>query len=149
MKYWRFIFFALAFLLGITWFIRQITSGPEDVYEPLLKNGVVFKGVVLKADVSNNHAFGVLHLKVVSSSVSVFNKKASLGLKYPYQIRKGEAELYAIVADIEAGDTVAVNSDKQLLTYHLAKSKESYQSDLFMVRDPSNIEYMEQYTAFK
>lgn len=123
-------------------------SGKETIkLNDSLNNNVVFEGVVVRIQKSTNHAFGIITLKHVKSSVDEFNKQIKGGV-YPYRITGNTAELYCTVSvDRKLGDSVKVVSKDLTIYYNPQNSRE--EGSLYVITDPYNIGYVKENTVFK
>jgi uncharacterized protein with FMN-binding domain len=114
--------------------------------ERLMKNNIVFEGVVTNTKVSGNHAFGIIELKLSQSNTTEFNKKINDGI-YPYKIKGNVAEIYCTVSiERKKGDTVKVVSNEETVYYNYKNSKEV--GDIYIVTDSNNIEFVNKNTFF-
>lgn len=112
-----------------------------------LCDNVLFYGVIMNIQKSTNHAFGIITLKILNSSVHEFNKQIKGGI-YPYRITGDKAELYCTVSvDRKLGDSVKVVSKDSVIYFNPQKSKEK--GSLYIVTSPYNIEYVKEHTIFK
>ncbi len=113
----------------------------------LLNNNVVFEGKITKIQKSNNHAFGIITLLHLKSSVNEFSKKAKSGI-YPYRISNNLIELYCTVSvDRKIGDLIRVISKDFTIYYNPQNSNEK--GSLYVINDSYNIGYVKENTQFK
>jgi hypothetical protein len=112
-----------------------------------LHNNVEFEGYVTGFEQSNNHAFGVIHLKLTKSNTQEFNKTLNKGI-YPYRIKGDIAELYCTVSiERKKGDIVKLISNDETIYYNPENSNE--EGSIFIIVDPSNINFVTKNTVFK
>ena len=138
------LFIFLAIFLFIFF---KISKKELQENERLMKNNIVFEGVVTNTKVSGNHAFGIIELKLSKSSVAEFNKKINDGI-YPYKIKGNIAEIYCVVSiERKKGDIIKVISNEETVYYNFEKSKEV--GDIYIVTDSNNIEFVKKNTIFK
>lgn len=74
MKYLRFVILFLGFI-GVMIYLTATGSEEYEEKNKVLKNGIIFEGVVTDIKISNNHGFGILTVNVLSSTVKNFSKK--------------------------------------------------------------------------
>jgi len=79
MKYLRFI---ILFIIFIGMIIYVTTIGSEEYAEnnKVLRNGVVFEGIVTDIKTSNNHGFGILTVNIFKSTAKEFSRKLDYGI---------------------------------------------------------------------
>lgn len=112
-----------------------------------LQNNVEFEGYVTGFEQSDNHAFGVIHLKLTKSNTREFNKVIKEGI-YPYRIKGNIAELYCTVSvERKKGDIVKLISEEETVYYNPQNSKE--EGSIFIITDPYNIDFVKEHTVFK
>lgn len=146
MRYLLYVILLIGFFYLIFYYNQK--SGEETIkLNDSLNNNVLFEGVVVRIQKSTNHAFGIITLKHVRSSVDKFNKQIKGGI-YPYRVTGDSAELYCTVSvDRKLGDSVKVVSKDLTIYYNPQKSKE--EGSLYVITDPYNIEYVKENTVFK
>ena len=146
MKYLRFV---ILFIVFIGMVIYLSTTGTKEYTEnnKILKNGVVIGGTVADIKISNNHGFGILSVNVSNSTVKEFSKKLEHGI-YPYQINGNQAEIYLpIFIERQIGDSVKLDSDKQIIYYKGKKSKD--EGEVYIITEPTDIDFVKENTLFK
>ncbi|MBL3549459.1 hypothetical protein [Chryseobacterium sp. KMC2] len=112
-----------------------------------LRNNIEFVGYVTGFEQSDNHAFGVIHLKLTKSNTQEFNKIIKGGI-YPYRIKGDIAELYCTVSvERKKGDIVKLISKEQTIYYNPQNTKE--EGSIFIITDPYNINFVKEHTVFK
>jgi hypothetical protein len=112
-----------------------------------LNNSIAFEGTITKIRRSTNHAFGIIELKLIRSSVKEFDKKVEEGI-YPYKIRDGKAEVYCTVSvERKLGDSVNVVSKDHTIYFNPQNSKE--EGSLYILNDAYNISFVKENTIFK
>jgi len=115
--------------------------------ERYLRNNIEFEGYVIGFEQSDNHAFGVIHLKLTKSNTQEFNKVIKKGI-YPYRIKGDIAEVYCTVSvERKRGDIVKLISEAQTVYYNPQNSKE--EGSIFIITDPYNIDFVKKHTIFK
>jgi hypothetical protein len=145
-RYLVYAILLIGFFCSIFYYNQK--SGEETIkLNDSLNNNVLFEGVVVRIQKSTNHAFGIITLKHVRSSVDEFNKQINGGI-YPYRVTGDSAELYCTVSvGRKLGDSIKVVSNDLTIYYNPQKSKE--EGSLYVITDPYNIEYVEENTVFK
>jgi len=124
-------------------------TGTEEYAEKnkVLKNGVIFEGIVTDIKISRNHSFGILTLNIANSNVKNFSKKLEAGI-YPYQIKDKQAEIYLpIFTERQIGDSVKLISDKEIIYYNGKKSKD--EGEVYVITNPTDIDFVKENTMFK
>ncbi len=124
-------------------------TGTEEYAEKnkVLKNGVIFDGIVTDIKISRNHSFGILTLDIANSNVKNFSKKLKEGI-YPYQIKDKQAEIYLpIFTERQIGDSVKLISDKEIIYYNGKKSKD--EGEVYIITNPTDIDFVKENTMFK
>ncbi|MFL9834100.1 hypothetical protein [Chryseobacterium terrae] len=112
----------------------------------VLNNNIEFTGYVTDLRVSNNHAFGIIQLKLTESSVNIFNDSLQSGI-YPYKILGDVAEVYTTISgDLDYNDTISVKSKE--IIYEQTESHPKYISGLNVIEDSGNIKYVKKKTFF-
>jgi hypothetical protein len=145
----RYLRFVILFIVFIGLIIYLSTTGTKEYTEnnKILKTGIVFEGTVTDIKISNNHGFGILTVSVFNSNVKEFSKKLKHGI-YPYQIKRKQAEIYLpIFIERQIGDSVKLISDKQIIYYKGKKSKD--EGDIYIITEPTDIEFVKENTMFK
>lgn len=148
MKDWiRFpIMICLFIIMGICININDAENAEKR--DKVLNNNIEFKGYVIDLRTSNNHAFGIIQLKLTESSVNIFNDSLKNGI-YPYRIVGNIAEIYTTIpADIDYYDTISVKSKSHEINFEATKSHKKYTSELYVVEDSENIKYVKKKTLF-
>ncbi|MFY7816403.1 MAG: hypothetical protein ACOVRK_14575 [Chryseobacterium taeanense] len=146
MKYLRFIIMFIVFVGMVIYFKK---TGTEEYAEKnkVLKNGVIFDGIVTDIKISRNHSFGILTLDIANSNVKNFSKKLKEGI-YPYQIKDKQAEIYLpIFTERQIGDSVKLISDKEIIYYNGKKSKD--EGEVYIITNPTDIDFVKENTMFK
>lgn len=119
------------------------------IYSKMLHNNIKFEGEILNFRRSNNHGFGIIYLKVLKSNTSIFEKKISSNLIYPYIINDSLAEVYTYISTVRAnGEIVSVDSDRRRVTYSGGNKIDTI-SGINMITESPDIEFVEKYTHFK
>lgn len=144
-RYLLYAILLIGFFCSIFYYEQK--SGKEIIkLNDSLNNNVLFVGVIVKIQKSTNHAFGIITLKHVRSSVDEFNKQIEGGI-YPYRFTGDMAELYCTVSvDRKLGDSVKVVSKDLTIYYNPQKSNEK--GSLYVVVDPYNVKYVKENTVF-
>lgn len=128
-------------------YLRKTGTKEYDENNKVLKNGIIFEGVVTDIKISRNHSFGVLTVNVFNSNVKEFSKKLKHGI-YPYQIKGEQAEIYLpIFIERQIGDSVKLVSNKQIIYYKGEKSKD--EGDVYIITEPEDIDFVKENTMFK
>jgi hypothetical protein len=115
----------------------------------LMKNNIEFSGIITNLNVSGNHAFGILQLKITETNRNLF--KSSLGSEiYPYTIKDSVAEIYTHIAlpEIEKGYKVVVNSNNQTITVYDGY-KFLYEWEISMVIGETDMEFVKKYSILQ
>lgn len=142
----RYIFLLLVFVFMVFYLVKDSDKHMKKMNK-YLDNSIIFEGQVNRIQVSNNHAFGILELKIIQSNVKEFDQKPKNGI-YPYKIRNGIAELYGTVSiERKAGDYVKVVSNEHIIYFNPQDSKEK--GSLYLLSDPNNIDFVKKNTCFK
>jgi len=146
MKYMRYIILVIIFVCIVIYFNKQ--SNIEQIKSNnYLNNSLVFEGVVTRLKASDNHAFGIIELKITKSNVKDFNKIFKNGI-YPYRIKGNLAELYCTVSiERKLGDMVKVVSNESTIYYNAEKDTE--QGSIYIITDIYNINFVKENTIFK
>lgn len=146
MKYLRYIILLAFLVIVIIYYNRSADDAMKQSAE-YLNNNVEFEGYVTHFEKSNNHAFGVLKLKLTKSNTQQFNKILTKGI-YPYRINGDVAELYCTVSvERKKGDKIKLVSNEQTIYYNPEKSTEK--GSIFIIVDPYNIDFVKANTLFK
>jgi hypothetical protein len=146
MKYLKYIIL-LTFLMVLIIYYNKSANIEMKQSADYLHNNVEFEGYVTGFEQSNNHAFGVIHLKLTKSNTSEFNKTLKRGI-YPYKIKGDTAELYCTVSvERKKGDIIKLISNTQTVYYNLQNIRE--EGSIFIVTDPYNIDFVKKNTLFK
>ncbi len=146
MRYLKFIILFLGFV-GMMIYLTATGSEEYEEKNKILKNGIIFEGIVTDIKISNNHGFGILTINVLDSTVKNFSKKLDKGI-FPYQIEGNQAEIYLpIFLQRQIGDSVKLVSDKQIIYYKGKKSKD--EGEVYIITETTDIDYVEKNTMFK
>jgi len=137
----------LGFLIAVVIYYNRSSDVAMKKSSEYLHNNVEFEGCVTGFEQSDNHAFGVIHLKLTKSNTPEFNKIIKNGI-YPYRIKGDIAELYCTVSvERKKGDIVKLVSNEQTIYYNPQDSKE--EGSLFIITDTYNIAFVKKNTMFK
>ena len=148
LKYLRYVVL-LGFLVAVVIYYNRSSDVAMKKSSEYLHNNVEFEGYVTGFEQSDNHAFGVIHLKLTKSNTPEFNKIIKNGI-YPYRINGDIAEIYTTIsADLDYYDTISVNSKSHEIEFKATKSHKRYVSDLYVIEDPGNIKYVKKKTDFE
>lgn len=146
LKYLKY-FILLAFLIVVVIYYNKSSDIAMKQSAQYLHNDIEFEGYVTSFEQSNNHAFGIIRLKLTKSNVKEFNKTIEKGI-YPYKIKGDIAELYCTVSvERKEGDNVKLISNQQTVYYNPQNSKE--EGSIFIIVDPYNIDFVKEHTMFK
>ena len=151
MKYLRYLkyiiiiaFFPLVFI-----FYNKSADAARKESAEYLQNNVKFEGYVTDFKQSNNHAFGVIYLKLTKNNTQSFNKIWTKGI-YPYRINGDIAELYTTIPDgLQKLDSYIINSNAHVYRYTEKIDNKSFTSDLYIIVDPYDIDFVKANTLFK
>lgn len=117
-------------------------------YDTLMKNNFHFEGIITKIQVSNNHAFGILQLKVTKSNINEYRPKLEDAL-FPYVIKDSIAEVYTgIYVGYKIGDKVIVDSNKIAIEFFEGNTRID-KGDIFITTETADIDYVKKHTVFK
>ena len=146
LKFLRYVVL-LGFLVAVVIYYNRSSDVAMKKSSEYLHNNVEFEGYVTGFEQSDNHAFGVIHLKLTKSNTPEFNKIIKNGI-YPYRIKGDIAELYCTVSKKKKkGDIVKLVSNEQTIYYNPQDSKE--EGSLFIITDTYNIAFVKKNTMFK
>lgn len=146
MKYLSYIVLLIIFICMVFYFLKQSNKEARKSND-YLNNNIVFEGTITNIRRSTNHAFGIIELKLIRSSVKEFDEKIEEGI-YPYKIRDGKAELYCTVSiERKLGDSINVVSKDHTIYFNPQNSNE--EGSLYILHDPYNISFIKENTMFK
>ena len=114
----------------------------------LMKNNIVFSGIITNLNISNNHAFGIMTLKITETNNHLF--KSSKGNEiYPYSINDSVAEVYHFIPlEIKKGYKAVVNSNDKIISIYDG-NKFLYEWEISIVSSDIDIEFVKQHTIMK
>jgi hypothetical protein len=139
----------LGFLVTVIIYYNKSADAEMKQSADYLRNNVEFRGYVTGFEQSDNHAFGVIHLKLTKSNIREFNKTLKKGI-YPYRIKGDIAELYTEIPDgLQKSDTYIVNSNTRTYSFTEKIDNKSYTSELYIILDLYNIDFVKEHTVFK
>lgn len=149
MKNWiRFPILICLFIVMII-YSNKIEAENTEKRDSVLNNDVQFKGYVVDFRTSNNHAFGLIRLKLTESSVNIFNDSLTTGI-YPYRINGDIAEIYTTISDgLDYNDTISVNSKSHEIEFNETKNHKKFVSELYVIEDFDNIKFVKKKTEFQ
>lgn len=144
-KYTPIIFVAFFIIIIIVYFL---SSKEVQKKNDLLNNNVRFSGIITKLNVSRNHAFGILQLKIIETNNNLF--KSSLGdIIYPYAIKGSVAEIYHYIPlEIKEGYKVLLNSNNKTISFYDG-NKFLYQSDINIITEEIDVEFVKKHSIFE
>lgn len=146
MRYLRYTILLAFLVIAVIYYNKSANVAMKQSTE-YLHNNVEFEGYVTGFEQSNNHAFGVVHLKLTKSNTQEFNKTLKKGI-YPYRIKGDIAELYCTVSvERRKGDIIKLVSNEQTIYYNPKNSKE--EGSIFIIVDPYDIDFVKEHTVFK
>ena len=147
MKYLRF-FIVFVFFIVMVLYVNSTGSKEYDEENKVMENNVSFKGFVIDIKQSNNHAFGIISLKLTESSVKEFKDSLKNGI-YPYRLQGSLAELYTIIPDgINYGDSVSLKSTERNSHFYYVKTRQKSEGYIWVVTEPEDIEFVKNNTIF-
>lgn len=149
MKNWiRFSILICLFIVMII-YNNKIEAENTKKRDSVLNNEVQFKGYVVDFRTSNNHAFGLIRLKLAESSVDTFNDSLTTGI-YPYRINGDIAEIYTTISDgLDYNDTISVNSKSHEIEFKETKNHKKFVCELYVIEDFDNIKFVKKKTEFQ
>lgn len=149
MKNWiRFPILICVFIVLIV-YSNKIEAENAEKRDSILNNDLQFKGYVVDFRTSNNHAFGLIRLKLTESSVVTFNDNLKKGI-YPYRINGDIAEIYTTISDgLDYNDTISVNSKSHEIEFKETKNHKKFVSELYVIEDFDNIKFVKEKTEFQ
>ncbi|GJN58630.1 hypothetical protein ELAN_21850 [Elizabethkingia anophelis] len=148
MKYLKYLIL-FSFFIGVIIYYNKRSDIAMKQSAEYLRNNVEFEGYVTGFEQSNNHAFGIIHLKLTKSNISEFNKIIDQGI-YPYKIKDGMAELYTSIPEgLQKNDIYIINSNRHKYSFIDKTQKNTYISDLFIITDSFDIDFVKKNTEFK
>lgn len=146
LKYFKYIIL-LGFLVAVVIYYNKRSAIAMRQSADYLHNNIEFEGYVTGFEKSDNHAFGVIHLKLTKSNVTKFDKKIENGI-YPYKIEGNIAEVYCTVSvERKKGDIVRLVSNNETIYYNPQNSNEK--GSIFIILDSYNINFVKEHTIFK
>lgn len=146
MKYLKYII-GLILFIGIIIFLNKTGSEEYAEKNKILKNGVVFEGVITGIQRSHNHSFGILSVNISQSNVNAFSAKPEQGI-YPYRIRGKQAEIYApLFIQRQIGDHVKLISDEETVYYKGAESSDK--GEIYIITESGDIDFVKENSRFR
>ena len=143
----------MAILLGFVavFVIIVYQSSKKEILQndKTIKNNIVFSGIITNLNVSGNHAFGILQLKIIETNNNSFNFNTQNYI-FPYKIKDSIAEIYTHISipEIEKGYKVVVNSNNKTITV-FDGDKFLYEWDIYFVKENRDINFVKENTIFK
>lgn len=116
-------------------------------YDDLFKNDIRFEGVITKIQVSNNHTFGILQIKLTKSDTTEYDPKLD-GALFPYTIKDSIAEVYTYIVEKKIGQRVVVNTNERIAEFFDGNTSID-KGDLFIWSDTWNLDYVKKHTVFR
>ncbi|GAB3517335.1 hypothetical protein GCM10027442_36470 [Emticicia fontis] len=105
----------------------------QKKFDKYLHNNIEFEGLVTDLKRTNNHSFGIMQLKLLSTNVEYFNDSVPEGI-FPYRIQGDIAEVYGTVSyERKLNDTLKIVSNERRIYINSFSSKET--SDLTIIYD--------------
>lgn len=148
MKYARYIILLVIFISITVYFNSNSDKKWEDL-DKYLDNNVLFEGVVMNVKQSNNHAFGIIQLKLTKSNIKEFNKVIKEGI-YPYRIKGDVGELYTAIPDgLKKFDFFIVDSNSHKYKFEYKKERKIYNSVIYIIIDTYDIDFVKDNTIFR
>ncbi len=136
-------------LVGMIIYLKKTGTQEYAKKNEVLDNDVNFSGHVIAVKQSNNHAFGIIILKIIQSNVNNFNDKLKNSI-YPYRIQENIAELYTIIPDgIQEGDIVNLKSKEKNSHFYYVKTKQKSEGYIWVITEPLDIDFVKENTIFK
>lgn len=116
-------------------------------FDARLTNHVRFSGEVISLDVSRNHAYGVIGIKVDGANITAFNDSVKSAV-FPYKIRNGYAEFYGYVPiEAKVGFRAVLDSDKRILNIY-DHDKLVTRSGIAISFEDDNVEFVRRTAKF-
>lgn len=139
----------LGFVAIIVMVVYQSSKKELQTNGKLITNNIAFSGVITNLNVSENHAFGILQLKILETNNNSYNFKAQNYI-FPYQIKDSIAEIYTHIStlEIKKGYRAVVNSNNKTITV-FDGAKLLYEWDIYIVKDETDINFVKENTIFE
>lgn len=144
-KYTTIVFVVFFVIILIVYFLSGKVIEKND---NLLNNNVKFSGIITNLNVSRNHAFGILELKMIETNNNLF--KSSLGDRiYPYAIKGSVAEIYHYIPlEIKEGYKVLLNSNNKTISFYDG-NKFLYESDISIITEGTDVEFVKKHSILE
>lgn len=99
-------------LLIVNSIIQNKNWEKEKKIHDLISNDIKFSGVITDLNISRNHDFGVITIKIKETNRKEFNPIINTKHILPYTIKDSAAEIYITVSsNLKKGDFVKVDSN--------------------------------------
>ncbi|RBL93165.1 hypothetical protein [Chitinophaga flava] len=120
----------------------------DDKYNSLFKNHIRFSGKIVSLNVSGNHAYGIIRIKVEKTNTNAFTDSIHSAV-FPYKIKEGYAEFYGYVpVTTKTGYDILLDSDKRILEIY-DHEKNISTSGVNVSFESDNIMFVNRHTMFK
>ena len=129
--------------------VLKVSKMEIEKEDELLKNDIVFSGIITNLNVSKNHAFGILQLRIIKANNHSF-KQYQENKIFPYAIKNSTAEIYTHIAipEIKKGYKVILNSNNKTITIYDG-DKFLYEWEASMVSEDRDKQFVKENTIFK
>lgn len=147
-KYKTTKFILLILMLIISLLLIKFWNTEKLESEKMLSNNIKFEGVITKLNISKNHAFGIITLKILKANVKEFSPSIHNDI-YPYAIRDSVAEIYHYVSPtLKIGMRVELDSEKKNIKFY-DKDVFMYDSDIAIISEELDIKFVQDNSLIK
>lgn len=139
------LLFALSIIVYV-WY--RISSKGYAEADLLLTNHVRFSGRIIGYNKSDNHAYGIIKIKVTAANTRVYIDSISSRL-FPYKMKGDYAEFYGYIpVSVKVGYVVLLDSDARMMKIY-DNNNFVAESDVRISSDSDNLAFVKQHTLFK
>lgn len=139
----------IIFFVAIVIWRLNSNQKAQEVSDNLLQTNIIVTGHIVDIKASQNHNFGIICANLDKSSGSDFYKPLSDG-KFPYRIKNIHGEIYTIIPDgIKVGDNIKVVSNLKTIYYFDKSGIKKTEEFIFIVTNPSDVEFVDKNSKLK
>lgn len=138
----------ISLFLIFIYFINKSSNIEVKNSEELMKNNIEFSGTITNLNISNNHAFGIMQLKIDKTNKTKFNPIVNDKL-FPYAINDSIAEIYHFIPlELKKGYKAIIKSNTKTISFY-DKDRFLFEWEISIVSSETDKKFVKENTILK
>ncbi|TDP58642.1 hypothetical protein [Flavobacterium dankookense] len=130
------------------YFVNKSSNVEVKKNKELMKNNIEFSGIITNINISNNHAFGIMQLKIDKTNKAKFNPIADDKL-FPYAINDSIAEIYHFIPlELKKGYKAIIKSNSKIISFY-DKDKFLFEWEISIISSETDKKFVKENTIIK